>query len=320
MPPTAEPPHRADGARPRRRLAALSAVGAVVIALPLVQVLRFQADELAAVRSERAGLDPMAHAVDVQWKLVLHRDLSSRVLRGQTTLEPQRLQGQQQVDTTAATLAADFKSGLWARASRESEALQVHWSQLKSSIGARRLTAMQSDTAHRLLIEHCLQITDDLADVLALQLGLSADATASNLRQLRDLPRELWRSTQAVPQTPALEREAAATSALLLERFAALRDTAAVSLTARDATLSRQRAAVMAAVVALLALAGGLLLQLLRKGHTPPRTPAAPAPLAVLRQRRSGQADPMTRSVMHRMRAVRPEVGAREAQDTLPPP
>lgn len=315
MPSTVEPPSVPP--RPRRRLAALSAAGAVVIALPLLQVLRFQANELDAVRRERAGLDPMTHTVDMQWKLIGHRDLSSLVLRGQVALEPQRLQHQRAVDSAADVLATDFATGLWSRARRESQALHDDWLRLKPQIGQRRISAAQSDAAHRLLVEHCLQITDDLADVLDLHAGLSANATAKQLRQLRALPRELWRSAQSAPQTPAQQQEATAITALQLQRFATLHKTIATSLAERDTTLQRQRAAALAAITVLLASAFGTLLHLLRTKRTAPGTPhtPAPAPHAVLRERESAQAEPLTQAVLQRMRAA----GPREAQDTLPP-
>ncbi len=314
MPSTVEPP--GVPTRPSRRLAALSAAGAVVIALPLVQVLRFQADELAAVRHERAGLDPMAHTVDVQRKVIGHRDLSSLVLRGQVALEPQRLQQQQAVDTAVAVLATDFASGLWSRARGESEALRDDWSRLKPEIDQRRISAAQSEAAHRLLVEHCLQITDDLADGLTLQVGVSVDATAKQLRQLRELPRELWRSAQVIPQTAAQQQRATATAALQLQGFAALHQTISTALAERHTTLVRQRAAVATAIAVLLFSACGLLLHLLRTSWAAFRTPPRPAPQAVLRERQRDQPEPLPQAVLQRMRAA----DLREAQDTLPPP
>lgn len=327
MPSITEPSSPPANVRPRRRLAALSAIGAVVLALPLVQVLRFQADELEAVRRERAGLDPMAHAVDVQRKLLLHRDLSSLILRGQDALEPKRQLSERQVDTAVVTLSSDFRSGLWVRARDEAKALDHDWSQLKPQIAERRIAADQSDAAHRLLVEHCLQITDDLSDVLATgvkgRTGLSANTAGHRHQQMRELSHAIWRASQTVPQTLALQQAAAAAAELLQQQYTVLNHAAQQALTERETSLSRQRPVWLTATAALLVAAFGLLMQLmqpmqlLRTRRAP--SDSAPLPQTVLREREPARATTHTQSVLRRMREPGRATGTPEPQDTLPP-
>ena len=86
--------------RLRRNLAALSLVGAALVGLPVAQLLRYQAAEMAALADGRAKLDPVARAVHVQRGLLAHRDISAQVLGGQAKLEAERLQRQTEVDGT----------------------------------------------------------------------------------------------------------------------------------------------------------------------------------------------------------------------------
>ena len=311
---TPEIPTRAESARPRRRLAALSVVGALVLALPLVQVLRYKAEELSAVRRERAGLDPMAHAVEVQRHLIVHRDLSGQVLQGQAALEPRRAQQQGRVDGAVVLLAGDFSSGLWPRARSESDALRSDWSVLKSDIVAHRIAFGRSDLAHQLLIEHCLQITDELADGLAVHAGLSTE-TAMLLRQVVALPREIGRSPRGAPPTQQMR----AATDLQLQRFSRLHAAAAQALAGREIALLRQRAALWAATSALAVTALGLVLQLLRRRPAPIRPSPPHALRAVLRQRPASPPDGPAQSVLQRVREGGIARGVREAQDTLPP-
>ena len=68
--------------RLRRSLAALSLVGAVLVALPVAQLLRYQSAELDALTAGRTRLDPVARAVHVQRGLLAHRDVAAQVLGG----------------------------------------------------------------------------------------------------------------------------------------------------------------------------------------------------------------------------------------------
>lgn len=180
--------------RVRARLAALSLLGAAMVALPMGLVLRYHDAELHSLAARRASLEPMARAVDVQRSLLVHRDIAAALLRGQAALEAERRVRQGEVDDRLTALALTLVAGPWERAVRESDALRTDWSRL-----ARRLmtqpgpSAETSDQAHRLLVEQTLQVVDLLELALAPRAG-SDTALASAWQTLLSLPREAARS------------------------------------------------------------------------------------------------------------------------------
>jgi hypothetical protein len=176
----------------RRRLAALGVVGALMVALPLVQVLRFQNAEVQSLLGERAGLDPVARAVEVQRGLLAHADLAADVLRGQTALEPQRLQRQGEVDGRVAALSMALLTGQWERAVQESDALRDDWMLLARQVAARSLDAGESDQAHRLLMEQTLQVIDLVGDSALPHAERGVDRLLPAAATARALPRLAW--------------------------------------------------------------------------------------------------------------------------------
>ncbi len=146
--------------RLRRRLAAFGIVGALMVALPLVQVLRFQKTAEEALLATRTGLDPVAQAVDVERALVAHRDAAGQVLRGHAAFEPERQRRQAEVDQRLTALAAALVAGAWGRAIGEADALRQDWARLVHQVQTRRIGAAASDSAHGLLLEQCLQVID----------------------------------------------------------------------------------------------------------------------------------------------------------------
>ena len=136
--PDTQPPSRPIA---RFKLAALSAVGVAMVALPLAQVLRYQGAELQAAMEEQAGLDPVVHTVAVQRSLLAHRDVAGRVLRGQAALEAERLSRQGEVDERVAQLAGALVVVATDRALEESNALREDWALLARQIQRRQITA-----------------------------------------------------------------------------------------------------------------------------------------------------------------------------------
>jgi hypothetical protein len=180
-------------ALPRHKLTALGVVGAMVVALPLVQVLRYQNAEIQAVLSERAGLDPVARAVAVQRGLLAHRDIAAQVLRGRKLLEPERLLRQGEVDDRLASLALALASGAWDRAMREASALRDDWSLLSQQVLTRSVVASESDQAHRLLVEQTLQVIDLVAVAAAPALGGPGVGELPATTVAQQLPQLAWR-------------------------------------------------------------------------------------------------------------------------------
>lgn len=220
LPATPSAPSAPLRQRLRRRLAALSLVGAVMVALPLVQVLRYQSAEVRALLAERAGLDPVARAVQVQRGLIEHRDVAGQVLRGRVVLEPQRRLREGEVDSRTEALAVALAAGQWERASRESDALREDWARLARRIAERSIDGDASDEGHALLLEQTLQVIDFVADVAASHAALAPERTQALLRVALGLPHLaarmalLARTEGAAP--PAEVRAAEAALARLL--------------------------------------------------------------------------------------------------------
>lgn len=184
--------------RLRGRFAALSVVGGVMVVLPLLQVLRYQNAEVLSLVTERAGLDPVARAVDVQRSLLLHRESAAAVLRGQVALEGERRLRQGEVDSSVGALAVALANGAWDRAIKESDALREDWSLLVRQVVQRSVNAQESDLAHRLLMEQTLQVIDLVAAATLPQPGATpllaevGDDTVPTLAAAHALPRLAW--------------------------------------------------------------------------------------------------------------------------------
>lgn len=189
-----------------RRLAALGFVGALMVALPLVQLLRYQNSEAHTLAAARAGLDPVARAVDVQRGLLAHRDAANLVLGGRENFEPERQVRQGEVDERLATLAGALVAGQWQRAIDESTALREDWLTLARQFADRSLAAGESDQAHRLLIEQTLQVMDLVADAGAPQAAASIQSLQPTLAVAHALPRLAWQFEQlSQPPTQPVE-------------------------------------------------------------------------------------------------------------------
>jgi hypothetical protein len=230
--------------RQRRRLAALSIVGSLMVALPLFEVLRYQNAEVQALASQRSGLDPMARAVGVQRSLLQHRDIAGQVLRGHAALEAERRLRQADVDDRVADLTMALAAGSWDRAARESDALREDWFALSGRVLARTVSAGDSDLAHRLLVEQALQVMDLLADASLPGIEPGDDTAVRAVAVLRLVPRRAAGGADFLPVDAALK-------------------TLADRLARRSATASQRHALLLGALAALalavLALVAGLL-------------------------------------------------------------
>jgi len=155
--------------KPQRRLAALSLLGVAMCAVPLVQVLRYQNQEIELARTALLGLDPVAGAVAVQRSVIEHREFASLWLRGQPDAETPRRQRQGDVDARLAVLNQTLEQRGLPRAIVEAAAMTSDWRQLVQRIVTRSVLAPDSDAAHRLLVEQAIQVIDLVADALPLR-------------------------------------------------------------------------------------------------------------------------------------------------------
>jgi len=364
----------------RHKYALLGVLGMLMVATPLVDVVRRQSQDLQLLLGARSGLDAMARALDVQRALLAHGAAAALALgeRGapqaepRSALEGKRRARQDEVDVRMAGLTAALVQGRQAAALEEDGALREDWAALIERIAARRIAVADSEAAHRLLIEQVLQIMDFLADA-----GGAAVATAGapGLAEPRYAARLLLAFTQfeaapagtpsgdlvdvagerrwlqaaarrtfalpAGPGTPgaALARardsasaalraylaaldsgnaaHAASASARLSEALAAwpVQAVAATgaALAEAEATLVRERAALLG-VLLLLALAQGLLLASLRAGARRATARAPSDTASELVEEPGSESRQPTETLMRRLRD-----GRRAPSEEAPP-
>ena len=234
--------------RNRLKFAAIGAIGAAMVLLPLGAVLRYQNADLAALVAERAVLDPLTHALAVQRGLLGHRDVAERVLRGRLQLEAERRLRKADVDDALWALQGTLSAGYWVKALRESDTLVQDWRQLAHRVALRQVQVADSLASHQLLVEQAVQVMD----------LISAAAPAGSYAHLTRL-------TQLAAAPDALE--------------AALR-AHAFHIDQRTAALQERQSALASASAALALLLLGLALWTARQQRaaaTSPGEAAAPA-------------------------------------------
>ena len=172
----------------RHKFAALGLIAVAMVATPLVQVLRYQSMQIQAVLYEQTGLDPVSGAVTLQHALLAHRDIAGLVLRGVLQLEPERTVRQAEVDDRAAALETTLFALKLPRAMGEAQALRQDWATLVPQVEHRKITAADSDAAHRLLVEQTLQVIDLVAAASGLGSHGPAKTYLASVRDLSSLP------------------------------------------------------------------------------------------------------------------------------------
>ena len=193
---------------PRHRFVAFSAVGALMVCLPLWQVLHYQQSELQQLSAERALLDPVTRAVHVQFGLLAHRQVSAQLLQGQPQVEPARQAVQLGVDDQLQVLSQELKQGLWSHAAAETHDLIRDWQALAQRVKARALTATRSDEAHALRVEQAVQVVDlvTMADPVTGAAPEEASAARHSPPRFAELARRLSHLAQALPTTALMDR------------------------------------------------------------------------------------------------------------------
>jgi hypothetical protein len=289
----------------RRRIAALGLVGSAMVAVPLVQVLRFESAEMQAVVAQQASLDPIARAVAVQLALLAHRDTAGQVLRGQAVLEPERQVRQAEVDIRLIDLGSTLDVLHSYRAIDEAQVLAQDWAGLAERVSTQQISADASDAAHRLRVEQAVQVMDLVADAG----GLTQHAQAA----------AFLKQAQQVGQTHSATRTAAQRAQHYQELLAsgqAVKQT----LARQQATLQQQHRAVLAQMWALMAalaaLAAGLAWSLFRSN----KAGAAPNPEHALLSGSTGEQTSALKAATHDALAKLRQPGEQAAKDKLPTP
>lgn len=255
---------------PRVKLAALSLAGALMVALPTLQVLRYQGHELRAAQAARAGLDPLTRATALQRALLAHRAAAGDVLRGREDVEPRRRVHQGEVDDRAEALASAVAMLAPPAAVDETNELRDDWGTLVRRIAARAISGGDSDDAHRLLVEQTLQIMDLVVDPLV-GAGDAAAALLVAALQSRQAAQAALAALAALDLAQSGAGPAAAER--LLDRAANTQSLLVASLQRRQHELERQRAALLLALGVLGAVGVALAASLARR----PRVPGDPA-------------------------------------------
>lgn len=183
---------------PRRLLAVLGALGMVMVATPLAEVLRRQADDLTRLQDATQRIVPLQANVGVQRALLDHQLLASATLGGQPEREAERQVQQAVVGVRIDTLHLALAQVREPEAMAEHDALREDWRMLTSRLEARRIDAATSERSHRLLIDQSIQIGDLLVgwtgqSTVAGEAGGSADlplrAAATSRLAWQALPR-----------------------------------------------------------------------------------------------------------------------------------
>jgi len=145
---------------PRRLLAVLGALGMVMVATPLAEVLLRQSEDLARLQDATQRIVPLQANVGVQRALLDHQFLASATLGGQPEREAERQTQQAVVGVRIDTLHLALTQAHEPEAMGEHDALREDWRVLASRLEARRIDADTSQRSHRLLIDQSIQIGD----------------------------------------------------------------------------------------------------------------------------------------------------------------
>jgi hypothetical protein len=147
-------------ATPRRLLAALGALGMVMVATPLAEVLRRQAEDLTRLQDAAQRVVPLQANVGVQRALLDHHLLAAVTLGGQPERESERQAQQAVVGVQIDTLQLALTQAREPEALAEHGALREDWRTLAARLEARRIDAPTNLRSHRLLIDQSIQIGD----------------------------------------------------------------------------------------------------------------------------------------------------------------
>lgn len=237
------------------------AIGVATVLLPLAQVLRYQTAEIQTLAAERATLDPVTQAVTLQRKLLGHRDVADRVLRGRFALEEERRQRQGEVDAALWQLRGTLSAGYWLRALDESGSLAVNWRSLATRVASRQVTAPDSLAQHQLLGEQAVQVMD----------LVGANAAPGSPTQLALLQaRQSLAHERAATRPDLADSDAAAAARAGADALAQALQAQSDTLAAREQALRTRRHWIALAMASLLAIGGWLML---RRNPARPPTP-----------------------------------------------
>ena len=156
-----------------QKLMVLLALGLVMVAVPLVLVVRQQNDTIAVTEKEHDGIAPVAQAIELLKALQKHRGLSNVLLSGNDTVAAAREAAandvsQKLAQLTPAATGVEHIVPQWKELTKE-------WGSLKDGLAAKKGNPKEAFEKHTQLIDIVVDTAQDLADAY----GLTLDPDAS---------------------------------------------------------------------------------------------------------------------------------------------
>ena len=156
-----------------QKLMVLLALGLVMVAVPLVLVVRQQSDTIAITEKERDGVAPVAQAMALIRALQTHRGLSNIMLSGSDSVVATREAAATDVSKKLEQLAPAATSvehivPQWKELSKE-------WATLQAGLAGKKVNAKEAFEIHTQLVDIVVDTAQDLADAY----GLTLDPDAS---------------------------------------------------------------------------------------------------------------------------------------------
>ena len=145
------------------KLSALGMVVALIGTVPLVGAIQRRDAEIAVIKIESTGLDAVRTAVLLQRHLQTHRGLSSMVLNGNDSAEPDRRASKAEVSAQFPVLERQLAERSVTHANDAARRMKSGWHQLAAQVEARSITADESFEAHSALVEQNIGVIDLVA-------------------------------------------------------------------------------------------------------------------------------------------------------------
>jgi methyl-accepting chemotaxis protein len=172
-----------------QKFAAIGALSAVMCAVPLTKVITYKNGEIAVARAEHEGLEPVRAAHALERSLQAHRGLSGEVLSGDASQANERKARQAEVQTALANLSKSLADPVYASVADPLKGLKSRWDKLSASVDAGGLSAGESFSAHRELVEATFSVMELAADASGLTLDPVAETYFVMTALVDHLPR-----------------------------------------------------------------------------------------------------------------------------------
>jgi methyl-accepting chemotaxis protein len=216
-----------------QKFSAIGVLATAMCAVPLVQLINRQNSEIAVVKAESAGMDPVRTAIGLQRQLSAHRGLSGAALRGNEFGEADRRARAVEIDKHLATLSKQLADLGYTKMAAEAGQLKVDWDKLFAQVNKRDLAPEASFASHSALTQRNLSLLDHVADTS----GLSLDPVAESYYLITALVDHLPRLAEAAAQVRGIGL------GMLSAKDVVATDRFSIRMAVRDAAFGNARAA-----------------------------------------------------------------------------